>query len=40
MGMMNGKDENGLKHLAENIAKERGVDLSALAKELGITMPQ
>ena len=34
--MISGKNENELKEMAENIAKERGINLSDFAKNLGL----
>lgn len=34
--MMNGKSENELKEMAQNIAKERGIDLNKFASQFGM----
>ena len=34
----NGKNENQLKELANNIAKERGIDLNNFASQFGIKL--
>ena len=39
MQMINGKNEGQLKQMAENMAKERGIDISTLAQSLGIRLP-
>ena len=36
--MTTGKDENQLKTLAENMAQQRGVNLSDLAKRFGLNI--
>lgn len=36
MNMVNGKDESQMKDLIANTAKERGINLSDLAKQLGM----
>ena len=36
--MTNGKNENQLKELANNIAKERGIDLNNFASQFGIKL--
>lgn len=39
MQMINGKSPDQLKQMAENMAKERGVSLNDVARQLGITLP-
>lgn len=39
MQMVNGKSPAQLKQMAENVAKERGVSLNDVARQLGITIP-
>lgn len=39
MRMVNGKTPDQLKQMAENVAKERGVSLNDVARQLGITLP-
>ena len=39
MQMVNGKSPDQLKQMAENVAKERGVSLNDVARQLGITIP-
>lgn len=39
MRMINGKSPEQLKQMAENMAKERGVSLNDVARQLGITLP-
>lgn len=34
--MMNGKSESELKEMAQNIAKERGIDLNKFASQFGM----
>jgi hypothetical protein len=34
--MIQGKNENELKTMAQNIAKERGIDLNSFANNFGI----
>lgn len=36
--MVNGKNEQQLKEMAQNIAKERGIDLNQFASQFGIKM--
>ena len=36
--MISGKNENQLKELANNIAKERGIDLNNFASQFGIKL--
>ena len=40
MQMMNGKSPDQLRQMASNMAKERGMDLNQVAKQLGITLPK
>ena len=37
--MVNGKSTAELKQMAENMAKERGVSINDVARQLGITIP-
>lgn len=37
--MVNGKSTAELKQMAENMAKERGVSINDVARQLGITVP-
>ena len=39
MQMINGKSPTQLRQMAENMAKERGVSLNDVARQLGITLP-
>lgn len=39
MQMINGKSPDQLKQMAENMARERGVSLNDVARQLGITLP-
>lgn len=39
MQMINGKSPEQLRQMAENVAKERGVSLNDVARQLGITIP-
>lgn len=39
MQMINGKDAAQLKQMAENMARERGLDINALASSLGLHLP-
>lgn len=39
MQMVNGKSPAQLRQMAENVAKERGVSLNDVARQLGITIP-
>lgn len=36
--MIQGKNENQLKQMAQNIAKERGIDLNSFANQFGIKL--
>ena len=36
--MIQGKSENQLKEMAQNIAKERGIDLNSFANNFGIKL--
>ena len=36
--MINGKNETELKQMAQNIAKERGIDLNSFANQFGIKL--
>ena len=39
MQMINGKSPAQLRQMAENMAKERGVSVNDVARQLGITIP-
>lgn len=39
MRMVSGKTPDQLKQMAENMAKERGLSLNDVARQLGITLP-
>ena len=39
MKILNGKSETELRQFAQNLAKERGVDLDNLMRSMGITIP-
>ena len=39
VGMVNGKSTSQLRQMAENIARERGLDLNEVARSMGITVP-
>ena len=39
MQMINGKSPDQLRKMAENVAKERGVSINDVARQLGITVP-
>ena len=39
MQMINGKSPAQLRQMAENVAKERGVSLNDIARQLDITLP-
>lgn len=39
MQMVRGKSSAQLKQMAENMAKERGVSINDVARQLGITLP-
>ncbi len=39
MQMVNGKSSSQLKQMAENMARERGVSINDIARQLGITFP-
>lgn len=39
MKILNGKSEAELRQFAQNLAKERGVDLDNLMRSMGITIP-
>ena len=40
MRMIQGKDSEQLKQTAENMAKERGIDLEQMAQQMGIRLPK
>ena len=39
MRMISGKTPEQLKQMAENMAKERGLSINDVARQLGITLP-
>ena len=39
MEMTRGKTPQQMRQMAENMAKERGLDLNDVARQLGITIP-
>lgn len=39
-GMINGKSAQQLRQMAENVAKERGLDMNEVARSLGMTLPE
>ncbi len=39
MRMIDGKSPDQLRQMAENMAKERGISLNDVARNLGITIP-
>lgn len=40
MQMVNGKNPTQLRQIAENVAKERGMDINQVAQQLGINVPK
>lgn len=40
MRMIQGKNAEQLKQTAENMAKERGIDLEQMAQQMGIQLPK
>ena len=38
--LISGKNENQLREIAVNMARQRGVDLDSLAQQLGVTIPK
>lgn len=40
MRMIQGKNAEQLKQTAENMAKERGIDLEQVAQQMGIQLPK
>ena len=40
MRLIQGKNPQQLRQIAENLAKERGVDLNQMAHQMGITLPK
>ena len=40
MRLIQGKNPQQLRQIAENMAKERGVDLNQIAHQMGITLPK
>lgn len=38
--IIGGKNENQLRDIAMNIARQRGVDLGSLAQQLGVRIPE
>lgn len=39
LGMIQGKSPEQLRQVAENMAKERGINLNQLAQSLGVKLP-
>jgi len=39
MQMMQGKNPQQLRHMATNMAKERGTNIEQIAQQLGISLP-
>lgn len=40
MRLIQGKNPQQLRQIAENMAKERGVDLNQMARQMGVTLPK
>ena len=40
MRLIQGKNPQQLRQIAENMAKERGVDLNQIARQMGVTLPK
>mgnify|MGYP000174867598 CR=1 FL=1 len=40
MRLIHGKNPQQLRQIAENMAKERGVDLNQIARQMGVTLPK
>lgn len=40
MRLIQGKNPHQLRQIAENMAKERGVDLNQIARQMGVTLPK
>lgn len=40
MRLIQGKNLQQLRQIAENMAKERGVDLNQIAQQMGVTLPK
>ena len=40
MRMMNGKSPQEIQQIALNMARERGIDINALARQLGVNLPR
>lgn len=40
MNIINGKNSSQLRTVAENMAKERGIDLEKMAQSMGLTLPK
>lgn len=40
MRLIQGKNSRQLRQTAENMAKDRGVDLDQMARQMGITLPK
>ena len=40
MRLIQGKNPPQLRQIAENMAKERGVDLNQIARQMGVTLPK
>ena len=38
--IISGKNQEQLRQIAQNMAAQRGVDLNALAQQLGVTLPK
>ena len=38
--IIGGKNENQLRDIAMNMARQRGVDLNALAQQMGVQIPK
>ena len=40
MQMMRGKSPQQIEQIARNMARERGIDINALAQQLGVSLPR
>lgn len=40
MQMMRGKSPQQIEQIARNMARERGIDINALAQQLGVALPR
>ena len=40
MRLIQGTNPQQLRQIAENMAKERGVDLNQIARQMGVTLPK